>query len=469
MARQIRHVALVLFAAFALVSAGTIWWQILHADALGTSASNPRPAELARTANRGRILDRNGVVLAQSVPQPDGTRVREYVDPSLGPTIGYVSTRYGLVGIEQEENAYLSGRESGDPLAGALDDLLHRQPRGGDVTLTIDERLQHAAAAALGDRPGAVVALDPRTGAVLAMVSSPGFDASTIDRTGEALLHDPRKPLLNRATQGLYPPGSVYKIVTATAALDTGIVKPTDIYRCSGSGIVIDGFVIGCENAPPGQTQWDFKTAFAYSINATFAQVAATQLGSDLFLEYSHRFGLDRPLPFDLPTAISRTSINGGALGRVLLASSGFGQGQLQVTPLQIALIGATVANGGVEPRPYLVQQVQAADGSVLFSRTPEQVRRVMKPETAATLTDFMKAAVQEFGGIAGMLGQDIAGKTGTAETGVSSAADSWFVGFMPAEHPGIVVAAIVENGGPGSQAAAPVAEAVFKAYRAGQ
>jgi peptidoglycan glycosyltransferase len=464
---QIRQAALAIVVAFALVTSGIVWWQVLHANAVSQAPGNPRPAELARTADRGRILDRNGAVLVQNVVAADGSRSRQYAEPSLAATIGYVSTRYGLSGIESSENAYLSGQQTGDPLASAVDDLLHRQPRGDHVVLTIDAKLQAAAAAALGDRPGAVVALDPHTGAVLAMVSAPSFDAGAIDTNGAALLDDPGKPLLDRATQGLYPPGSVYKIVTAAAALDAGVVKPTDSYRCSGAGVVIQGFVVGCENAPPGQTQWDFKTGFAFSINATFAQVAE-QIGSDRFLDYSRRFGLDAPLPFDIDTAESRTSPSGNPLGAVQLASSGFGQGQLQVTPLQMALVGATVANGGVEPRPYLVQSVRAADGSTVTSHSPADGHRVMSPTTASTLTDFMRAAVQEFGQAAGMLNQDIAGKTGTAETPAGNGQpDSWFVGFTPSGNAGIVVAAVVENGGPGSQAAGPIAEAVFKAYAA--
>jgi peptidoglycan glycosyltransferase len=465
---QIRQAAVALVAAFVVVTGGIIWWQVLHAGAVAQDPGNPRPAELARTADRGSIVDRNGAVLAESVMQADGSRTRSYSDPSLSATIGYVSTKYGLSGVESQEDAYLSGQQTGDPLASAVDHLLHRQPRGDQVQLTIDAKLQKAAAAALGDRPGAVVALDPHSGAVLAMVSAPGFDAGAIDQNGAKLLADANKPLLNRATQGLYPPGSVYKIVTAAAALDSGVVKPSDIYRCSGSGIVIQGFIVGCENAPPGQTQWDFRTAFAFSINATFAQVGV-QIGSDRFLDYSHRFGLDAPLTFDIDTAESRTSPTGGPLGPVQLGSSAFGQGQLQVTPLQIALIGATVANGGVEPQPYLVQQVRAADGTVVTSHTPSDRGRVMSNTTAATLTDFMRAAVQEFGSIAGMQGQDVAGKTGTAETSSGNGApDSWFVGFTPSGNAQIVVAAVVENAGPGSQAAAPIAEAVFKALAGG-
>src|SRR5579885_1257055 len=466
MIRQIRQTAFVFALGFLALTAGLVYWQVFRANAAANDPGNPRVAAAALPVDRGRMLDRNGTVLVESVLQPDGTRVRHYAQPSLAQTTGYVSTRFGVSGLEQAYNQYLSGSSGGDALDAAVDNLLHRSRPGADLVLTIDAQLQQVAAQALGDRPGAVVALDPTTGAVLAMVSAPSYDPGTIDAQGDALLNDPDKPLLNRATQGLYPPGSTYKIVTATAALDSGKVKPTDRYRCV-NGVVIQGFVINCENAPPGQTEWDFQTAFAFSINATFAQVAANQLGSDLFLRYSRAFGMDAALPFDIETAESRTSHSGGGLDQVLLANSGFGQGQLQVTPLQMALIAATVANKGNLPRPYLVQQVRAADGGVIDAHTAENIRRVMSEQTSQTLTQFMLAAVQEFGGAAGLLNQNIAGKTGTAETGTPGVADSWFVGFAPAQNPRIAVAVIVENGGPGSQAAAPIAGKVFQAFAA--
>jgi peptidoglycan glycosyltransferase len=460
---NIRRVALALAAGFLLVSAGLVYWQVVRSQSLAIDPANPRAAEAALRSDRGRILDRAGTVLAQSVAQPGGDRQRQYKDPSLAQTLGYVSTRFGISGIEQAYDARLSGAEGNGPAGRIAADLLHQSSPGDDVVLTIDEKLQSAAAAALGTRPGAVVAMDPRSGAILAMVSAPTYDPAAIDRRGDALVADPGRPLLNRATQGLYPPGSVYKIVTASAALDAGVVKPTDIYRCV-NGVVIQGFVIQCENAPPGQTQWDFQTAFAYSINATFAQVAE-QIGSDRFLGYSRRFGMDQPLEFDLDTAMSTTSRSGGGLDPVLLANSGFGQGQLQVTPLQIALIGATVAGGGVEPQPYLVEQVRARDGSVLEDHRSATGHRVIGEATAQTLTQFMLSAVQQFGATAGLTGLDVAGKTGTAETGTGAAADSWFVGFTPSKSPGLVVAVIVENGGAGSQAAGPIAARVFQAY----
>jgi penicillin-binding protein A len=307
-----------------------------------------------------------------------------------------------------------------------------------------------------------VVAMDPRTGAIRAIVSSPGYDPNKLDTLGSSLLTDPDKPLLNRVTQGLYPPGSTYKTVTATAALDSGVVKPTDIYKCV-DGVVVRGFQIACTNAPPGQTEWDFLHAYAYSINATFAQVAL-QIGAGRFSEYSHRFGLGDARPFDIDLATSLIAQPGTSLNDVLLASSGFGQGQLAVTPLQMALVAATVANDGIEPSPYLVAQVRDPDGNVISERHPDAHGEVMRAPTAGMMKQFMSTAVAiGFGQEAGLAGLDVAGKTGTAETGGSDTAHAWFIGFAPVSAPQIALAVIVENGGSGGITAGPVAAQIFK------
>jgi peptidoglycan glycosyltransferase len=464
MTASIRRSAAAMLLAFIAVSAGLVYWQVVRSPALDSAPSNPRVAAASQTEQRGSILAANGQVLARSVEDPDGHFRREYSDPSLAQTIGYVSTRYGLDGLEATYNDYLSGQQGDDPLSAVWADIT-REPRpGNDLVLTIDPTLQKIAAQALGNRPGAVVALDPSSGAVKAMVSAPTYDPNKLDELGASLLNASNQPLLNRATQGLYPPGSTYKTVTATAALDSGIVKPDDVYQCSGDGIVINGFRIACTNAPPGQTQWTFENAYAYSINATFAQVAL-QIGASRFTEYSQRFGVGQAIPFDIDLAESRVFQPGSRLSDILLASSGFGQGQLSVTPLQMALIAATVANGGVEPSPYLVAQIRDPDGDLIEDRHPAPRGEVMRPETAATMRQFMQASVRlGWGQEAGLEGLDVAGKSGTAETGVDGKSHAWVIGYAPASTPKLAVAVIVENGGAGGIAAGQVAAQLFKA-----
>lgn len=448
--------------AFIALSGGLVYWQVLRSQNLDAAPTNPRAAEMSLSEQRGAIYDANGQVLAHSVEAANGQFQRVYNDPSLAQTIGYLSTRYGLSGLEASYDAYLSGRQGSDPLSAVWADISRQPSRGNDLVLTIDSSLQKVAAQALGDRPGAVVVMDPRTGAIRALVSAPGYDPNKLDQLGPSLLDASNQPLLNRATQGLYPPGSTYKTVTATAALDSGIVKPSDVYQCSGDGILVKGFRIACTNAPPGETQWDFLNAFAYSINATFAQVAL-QIGADRFTEYSHRFGIGEAIPFDIDLAKTLVLQPGNSFDDVLLASSGFGQGQLAVTPLQMALIASTVANNGIESSPYLVSQVRDPDGNVIEDRHPDPRGQVTRPETAATMQQFMLAAVAEFGQAAGLEGMDVAGKTGTAETGTSAAPHAWFIGYAPASAPTIAVAVIVEHGGAGSVAAGPIAAQIFK------
>jgi penicillin-binding protein A len=462
--RAIRQSALAVLFGFLVLSGGLVYWQVIRSQDLDSASSNPRAAEASLTEQRGAIYDMSGQVLAHSVEGPDRHFQRIYTDTSLAQTIGYVSTRYGLDGLEASYNGYLSGQQGSDPVTAVWDDISRQPSRGNDLVLTIDSRLQKIAAQALGDRPGAVIALDPSSGAVRAIVSAPSYDPNKLEDLGPTLLQTASKPLLNRVTHGLYPPGSTYKTVTASAALDSGVVKPSDQYQCSGDGILIRGFRIACTNAPPGETQWDFLHAFAYSINATFAQVAV-QLGAARFTDYSHRFGIGEPLNFDTDVSKSLVAQPGTTMDDVLLASSGFGQGQLAVTPLQMALVAAAIANHGLEPTPYLVGEVRDPDGNVISDRHPDPRGQAIRPETAATMQQFMVTAVREgFGQAAGLEGLDVAGKTGTAETGTSAASHAWFIGFAPASAPRIAVAVIVENGGAGSQAAGPIAGQIFRA-----
>ena len=463
MTASIRRVSIALLAAFLILTAGLVYWQVVQSQTLNSAEANPRAAQQSLTQHRGSIYDMTGRVLAESTRAADGSYQRSYSDPSLAQTIGYLSTRYGLDGLEESYNSYLSGAQGSNPFDAIWSDVTREPRQGDDVVLTIDPALQRIAAGTLGQRRGAVVVLDIKTGAVRALVSAPGYDPNQIDSRGPELLTDPTDPLLNRATQGLYPPGSTYKTVTATAALDSGLVKPSDIYSCI-DGFVVRGFNIACTNAPPGETQWDFLHAYAYSINATFAQVAL-QIGAARFTDYSRRFGLDGAIPFDIGLATSSVAAPGTNLADILLASSGFGQGQLAVTPMQMALIAATVANNGIEPAPFLVSAVRDPSGGTVMQHDPGNRGAVMKPETAATMRQFMVTAVKEgFGDEAGLSGMDVAGKTGTAETGGPETAHGWFIGFAPASAPRIAVAALVENGGAGSLSAGPIAAQIFKA-----
>ncbi len=458
---RLAPIAILTIVAFVVLSGGLAYWQILRASDLGSRGDNPRVAQEAHSEDRGRILDRNGEVLAFT--DPAAAQPRVYTRPSLAHVIGYTSIRFGQTGIELAEHERLSGVKSDDLFEFVWNELLNQHAKGDDVVLTIDGRLQDAAVDAMAGRTGAAVAIDPRTGEILAIVSNPAFDPNTIETLGDAIRDDPGRPLLNRATQGLYPPGSTFKTVTAAAALDTGLYKPDTRFACHDE-LVIDGFPIACANVPEGEGEYDWGFGFVHSINAVFAQTGV-DLGWGTLSEYAARFGFETGLGLEIDTSESTLAADPGS--QVQLATTAFGQGELHATPLQMALVAATVANEGEVPQPHLVKRIQKPDGGrVLEERDPGPRGRAISREAARTLRDLMVRNVGEAAGApAAIAGITVAGKTGTAETGVpGEEPHAWFIGFAPASDPVIAVAVIIENGGFGGSVAGPVAGDIMRA-----
>lgn len=437
--------------------AALAYWQVFRTD-LAQEKYNPRLISAFNDPGRGRILDRNGGVLAATLPSGQ----RTYPDPSVAHEVGYIDPRFGSSGAEFVFNAFLSGRAGAGGWSAAFSAEFSRTARTGlDVRLTIDPAIQKAASQALGSRTGAVVALDPRTGEVLAMVSVPTFDPGAIAKDGDQLVQDPTSPLLNRATQGSYPPGSTFKTVTAISALENGVITPQTSVTCDGQ-YVVDGFPISCNNVVQGNGTYPFKNAFTYSVNAIFAQVGVA-LGWDRLQATAERLGFGQSLNFTLDTAPTQLTNPGTALTKTLLANTAFGQGELLTTPLEMATIAAAIANGGVLASPHLGLAVM--DGNTVVDRLEQPTfKRVIGADVAATLNDFMVSVV-DAGQAAGVAipGVKVAGKTGTAETG-SGTSHAWFIAFAPADNPTIAVAVIAEDGGRGSVVAAPIAGAVIKA-----
>jgi len=323
--------------------------------------------------------------------------------------------------------------------------------------------VQAAAVAALGARKGAVIALDPRTGEVLAMVSVPTYDPGGLTTVGDALFSDPDAPLLNRATQGLYPPGSTFKTVTAAAALGGGVITPETIVECPGE-IVIDGFPVSCRNVPQGVGTYPFRDAFTFSVNAIFADVG-DKTGWEKLLRTARAFGFERQIDFTLETAASQVYAPGSALSRVLLASTAFGQGELLVTPLQMAVVAAVIANDGELGRPHLAIGAYR-DGALVRELENPETTRVIDTSLARTLRDFMVSVVDKGRRAAYQSRAQRRRKTGTAEAG-DATSHAWFIAFAPAEDPRVAVAVVVENGGQGGVVASPIAGAVIRAVLA--
>jgi peptidoglycan glycosyltransferase len=480
------HVALALSVAFAVLAGAAGYWGVIRSPELVRSPDDAAVIAAARTVPRGRIMDRTGMVLARNKADANGELYRVYAGPAISQVVGYASRQFGQAGLERAYDAELTGL-AGDPLTDAFAKFGADRYDPQDLTLTISYDLQKAAVSALGDHRGAVVMLDPRTGEVLALASTPMYDASTIANPATsqaafaALQEDPAQPLLPRATLGRYVPGSVFKIVTAIAGLGSGAITPGTTYRdqpgAERNGLLVDGYrVRDGHHLQTGSKAMDLGAATEVSCNIWFALTGLRTGGADL-VSYAQRMGFASALPFDLPTAVSQVTNGdgrepGGFLDDVELANASYGQAETFVTPLQMALVAATIANDGVLMRPRLVTSM---DGQRSGVRTigPEVIRRVISVADARAINAAMVRAVagplgRQFTTGANVRGVTTAGKSGTAELGGSGEPHSWFIGFAPADAPRIVIAVLVEQAGRGGEVAAPIAGRLMTRYLKG-
>lgn len=442
-----------------LAVAARLWYvQITTGSEIAANASNPRHGALE--SGRGRVLATDGTVLAYS----EGSTRRYPFGASLAQVVGYVSIRYGTSGIESAYDRALSPPDlSGDPM-GQLEEIRAavegrtRVSQGDDIVTTIVPAIQQELFARLSRYSRAAgIVLDPRTGAVLAIASVPSFDPNSLDALFTELSTDPQSPLLDRATQGLYPPGSTFKMFTASAALDSGTVTPDSRFEDPGYFDVGTGVLHDDEGEATGYQ--NVTTAFALSSNVDFAQIAL-KMGPDVFYDYLDRFGVGKSLDFQLPASPSNVP-NKNDVSAGELAQMGFGQGALLVSPLQMALIASTIANEGNEPRPYIVRQIRR-DETVVSVFPSGTLASPISADTADDVKNMMVAVVEYgTGTVARLPGVTVAGKTGTA-TNPHGAPHSWFVCFAPASDPRAVVAIVVENAGYGAAVAAPIARDVL-------
>ncbi|HEY5531313.1 MAG TPA: penicillin-binding transpeptidase domain-containing protein [Candidatus Anoxymicrobiaceae bacterium] len=474
MNRQIKILLIVFIVCLVAVGANLFYIQIIGAEKLQSNAYNKRHLVEEYAIQRGDILTKDSQRLAYSEDTGEvyrWQRVYPY-GPLFADITGYDSWKYGRTGLESTYNNQLLGKASAQSFRSLGDMLLGSERRGDSVVLTVDSRLQKAASDALGNRKGAVVALDPSTGGILAMVTSPTFDPNaTVPTKGRdtsaawaALNADPNQPLFNRPTSGLYPPGSSFKTVVAAAALDLGVVTPASVYKCAGK-LLVHGYPIYDFNKKT-HGSLTFAQALVVSCNITFAQVGL-QLGAQALVDYAERFGFNSAIPFDLPTEASKI-LNATAMASdpVQLATASFGQGQDLATPLQMAMVAATVANKGKMMKPHLVSEVQDYNAKIVEQFNPKQLSAVIKEDTAQTLTDMMVKVVEDGTGTAAQIdGVSVAGKTGTAEV-AGAEPHAWFICFAPSDQPSLAIAVIVENGGEGGVTAAPIARKVMQKAR---
>ena len=479
MTRELKRVSIVVFLMFAalLVAATTI--QFFQADNLASDSRNARTIYASYDTERGPILV-DGQPIAVSVPTTDEFKYqRTYPQgPLYSAVTGYYTLGQGSSQIEQALNDYLSGTSDSQFL-----DYLNRlvtgqNPQGASVELTIDPVVQQAAYDALGDKQGAVIAIEPATGRILAMVSKPDYDPNTLAvhdtqqviDTYDALLSAPGDPLINKTINDLNPPGSTFKIVTTSAALQNG-------------GLDVDHSVENLARLPlPGSDRTvsnsgggtcgggdtvSIATAFVLSCNIPMAEVGM-EIGESAMGDMAKAFGFDTDL--SVPMDVSKSAYPRG-LDDAQLALSAFGQGSDTATPIQIAMLSAAVANGGKLMTPTLVDEIRAPDLSVLESFEAKEFSTPLNSVTASTLSDLMVEAVDSGAATNARIdGVSVAGKTGTAENGEDDPYTLWFTGFAPADNPRVAVAVVVEDGGglgqsgSGNELAAPIAKRVLEA-----
>lgn len=456
---RLRRLTWILVGLFLVLVGQLSYLQIIAADELTANENNGRTLAEERRFRRGAIFSREGSVLAES-RSVDGGFERIYPQGEIFASVtGFSSPRYGRSGIEESANKYLMVKRQAASLREYINQLAGGEKMGDDVYLSVSERIQRAAVEALGDKRGAVVALDPKTGDVLALASYPSYDPNDIDSNFKELRADASSPLLDRATQGLYPPGSTFKVVTASAALEKGVASPDSVYDGPSELYVSGGKVVNFDNQELGKMT--LREAFAHSVNTAFAKVGL-DVGYDL-VGYAKRFGFGEKPPIALPTTASSVQPPSD-MDKLALAWTAVGQAKLEATPLEMALVAAGIANGGEIMAPRLILEVRSEEGLLQRSFPPTVWRRAVSEKTAKAITDLMVETVERGTGQAARIrGVEVAGKTGTAET-EGGKPHAWFIGFAPARNPKVAVAVVVEHGGIGGKVAAPIAKKVIEA-----
>ena len=489
MNRSITRVATVALVLLVALIVGTTYWQVWASSSLAAKQDNAIQRVAQFTVRRGKIEGSAGkTIYATNLRRKVKGQTlyfRKY--PNLGmlaQTIGYSTQERSRTGLESSLNDYLTGTNSNlnTVLKTNLDRLQGITVTGNNVFLTVDPRGQRIAQGALGTQCGAVFALEPSTGKVLVAASSPTFDLNLADKPNfipnVSKIHAncrPASPLLNRGTNALFPPGSSFKVVTAAAALDTGLYTPQSSFYDPGYCVEYGKRVrnAGDPESPEQFGTLSLATALEHSVNSVFCKIGI-RLGAKRILDYSKRFGFYSLPPLETPEN-ERIASGLYSKGQLYYPSNNsqvdpgrlaFGQERMIVTPIQMAMVAAGVANRGVVMRPYVVDRIEQPNGSLVTRTTPKMLSRAIKPQTAQELNLMMQSVVTGGTGTAAQIpGVPVAGKTGTAETGNSGINTTWFIAFAPADHPRVAIAVVLQNQtGFGGTTAAPIAKTVMEA-----
>ena len=485
MNRALRRISIAVLVMFVLLLANVNYLQAFEAGSLTNKPGNARAFAAQFQYQRGEITTADGKVIAQSKNVGGVYKYqRQYpLGPEYAPATGF-DALYGASGIEQTENSFLTGNSSKLAVRNVIDMITNKPRKGATVQLTLDSNAQNAAWTALQatGKAGAVVALNPQTGAILAMASYPSYDpnqlavldGNTLNANDKKLLADPAQPLLNRATSATYPPGSTFKIVTSSAAFSQGNDNPNTVVdapvslqlpQSTAHLINNDGEVCGTL----GNNKATIITAFTESCNTAFANIGM-QLGSATLKSMAEKYGMNDP-NLKVPTPVVQSDFPLEP-DKATTALSAIGQKDDTVTPLQEAMFSAAIANNGTLMKPYLVQQVQAADLSIVDSAAPTALSQPVSTTVAGQIRQMMLSVVNSPDGTAAAFknaipGVQIAGKTGTAQNGLNNSGlnDAVFTCFASSGNRSMAVGVIIQGGGYGAAAAAPIAVDVLKAY----
>ena len=477
-----RRLALVLFTGFGVLVLASSWFQVLGADRYRSDPRNVRNVITLTEKERGLIVAGDGTVLARSDPVPDTpqTHARSYPEGEIfAHAVGYTTFLVGDSGLEAAFAADLRSRQD-LTISDLLAALFGRDLRPQNVQTTLQPIVQRTAHRALGSQKGAVVALDPKTGAVLAYVTTPSYDPNRLLGSDavtirQGFLDDPTQPLLDRAGQALYPPGSTFKTVIAAVGVETGVAGPETafddvlLFDLPGSDADIPNAGGGlCGNG----TSVTLQLAFVRSCNTIFADLAI-RIGARPIQAMTDSIGFDRTIQFPWQLAVSRFPADDLADDPAALGQSGIGERDVRATPLVMAMTAAAVANDGEVMLPRIVDQIFDVDGETTESFAPQRTGRAMSAATAAVIAQMMERTVTDGTGTrAAVPGIRVAGKTGTAQG--AGGPQAWFIGFAPVDDPVIALAVLVEEGGgagesgTGGSVAAPIAAEIIAAWLGG-
>jgi peptidoglycan glycosyltransferase len=476
MNKPIRRVAFIALLMFGLLLANGTYMMIFQQPSLAAQPQNRRVRDAEFAQNRGAILAAGKTEIAKTVPAKDRFKYqRVYPDGELYAAItGFYSYDRSSTGLERTYNAQLAGTDDALFVRRLVDMATNKTPEGASVQTTIVPKIQEAAADALGNQKGAVVALDPKTGAVLALVTSPTFDPNdiashNIEAAGKAydrLAANPQQPMSNRAAREIYPPGSTFKVVTTAAALADG--KTPDSTVESPDRLKLPGTRVYLSNSTNcGGTEITITQALKVSCNTAFANLGL-EVGEDKLREQAQLFGFDRRHLPDLGGVASQFP---DKLNDAQLALSSIGQYDVAASPLQMAMVSAAIANDGVLMDPYVVSTVRSQDLTPIETHKPQELSTAMTPENAKELQQMMGEVVSEgTGRNAQIPGVEVGGKTGTAQSDPKRKPFAWFTSFAPLDDPKVAVAVIVEDANiprsdiAGGRVAAPIAKAVMEA-----